>query len=98
MFKNIDQIKTVKEKKFFVEKTKIFINLVNLSLKKLKIKTRKLNDEINFLTNIRLLELGIFTNEKNSHEALKKLLPLDLYKKFIVSININNLHKDEINP
>ena len=98
MFGNILNIKTSKEKKFFIEKIKIYTKLINLSVNKYKLNfSNKDITEVSFLTNIKLNELGIFSKEKNDHKRLIDILSKNLYYEFINAINLNILHNTKIN-
>ena len=73
MFGNISNIKTTKDKKIFIEKIKIFITLINLSVDQLKLNTSKIGQDVDFLTNIRLNELEVFDGT-NCHKFLKNFV------------------------
>ena len=94
MLGNVSNIKTPKDKKFFLEKIKIFVTLINLSVKQLKLNTSKISQDVDILTNIRLNELEVFTGN-NSHELLKKILSDNLYHKFIKCINLNIAYQNK---
>ena len=98
MFGNILNIKSTKEKKFFIEKINIYTKLINLSVNKYKLNfPNKDITEVSFLTNIKLNELGIFSKDKNDHERLMDILSKNLYYEFINAINLNILHNTKIN-
>ncbi len=96
MFGNISNIKTSKDKKIFIEKIKIFVTLINLSVEQLKLNTSKVSQDVDILTNIRLNELEVFDGT-NSHKLLKKLLSEDLYHQFIRCINLNIAYQNKTN-
>ena len=60
MFELISNIKTNKEKKFFIEKINIYIKFTNIIAQSLKLENNYLNDQLAPKTVLELINLNIF--------------------------------------
>ena len=90
MFELISNIKTNKEKKFFIEKINIYIKFTNIIAQSLKLENNYLNDQLAPKTVLELINLNIFKSKDNSENLyLNKILKKELNSKFLSSINFN---------
>ena len=95
MFKQITQITTLKDKKFFIEKINIYYKIVLAYANKNKQELNIHPINIDTLTIKSLIELNIIKDEKDI-DLLKKTIKIDLFNNFISSINYSLEHKVEL--
>lgn len=97
MFKPVLEIQNLKEKKFFVEKIKLFIKLMNLFSIKHRLRISTESQILSERTYERLKELEIIrTDSEIEQKALSKTLKPTIYNQFISAINFNLTHHDKI--
>ena len=97
MFELISNIKTTKEKKFFIEKVNIYIKFTNIIAQSLKLENNYLNDQLAPKTILELINLNIFKSKDNSENLyLNKILKKELNSKFLSSINFNIKNRKKI--
>jgi len=94
MFKNINKLENIKDKKFFIEKVNLFIKLTNVFSQKNKIIDSLVNPKITGKTIMRLMELEIIeSNLEDEINELQKVLKSPLYFEFISAINYSLKHR-----
>ena len=97
MFRPVIEIENKKEKKFFIEKAKIFIKLMNLFSVKHRLSFSTESQSLSEKTFERLRELNVIRTDSNlEQKTLSKLLKPSTYKQFITAINFNISHRDKI--
>lgn len=94
MFQYINEIKSTKDKKFFIEKVNLFIKLINVFVEKNNLIDSSVNTVTTDDTKKRLKELRIIesTSEDNMKQ-LQEILKTPVYNEFIAAINFNIKHK-----
>ena len=97
MFELINNIKTNKEKKFFIEKINIYIKFTNIIAQSLKLENNYLNDQLAPKTVLELINLNIFKSKDNFENLyLNKILKKELNSEFLSSINFNIKNRKKI--
>ena len=97
MFELISNIKTNKEKKFFIEKINIYIKFTNTIAQSLNLENNYLNDQLTPKTVLELINLNIFKSKDNFESLyLNKILKKELNSKFLSSINFNIKNRKKI--
>jgi DNA (cytosine-5)-methyltransferase 1 len=97
MFRPVIDIENKKEKKFFIEKVKIFIKLMRLFSVKHRLSFSTESQILSEKTFERLRELNVIRTDSNlEQKTLSKLLKPSTYKQFITAINFNISHRDKI--
>ena len=97
MFELISNIKTNKEKKFFIEKINIYIKFTNIIAQSLKLENNYLNDQLSPKKIFELINLNIFKSKDNSENLyLNKILKKELNSKFLSNINFNIKNRKKI--
>ncbi|QOD62171.1 DNA cytosine methyltransferase [Polaribacter haliotis] len=96
MFKNINEIKTLKEKKFFVEKINLHYKILLAFSQKnnLKFDVQSIKN-IDLNTIKRIIQLNVITN-KEDLTKLNKVLKTEDFNNFISSVNFSLINKKEI--
>ena len=94
MFDYINTLQTSREKRFFIERIKLFIKLINVFKLKSNLVHSILDSEISDATVQRLIELRIIEpGSENDQKLLQKILKTTVYKEFIAAINFNVKYK-----
>ncbi len=97
MFELISNIKTNKEKKFFIEKINIYIKFTNAIAQSLNLENNHLNDQLTPKVVLELINLNIFKSKGNFESLyLNKILKKELNSKFLSSINFNIKNRKKI--
>lgn len=95
MFKNINEIESVKDKKFFIERVNVFYKITLAFTVKNKLEFYDSYISINDSIIERLIELKIISKATDLNK-LEKLLKPELYNNFIKSVNYSLINKKEI--
>lgn len=99
MFQNINEIESIRERKFFIEKVNLFNRLISLYAKKNNIKDLISDSKVHKTTIERLKELSIISSDPDrDHRLLIKTLKKPVYIEFISAINFNIQHREQIGP
>jgi len=94
MFQFLKNIDNTREKKFFIEKVRLFIRLINVFCEKENIFDSVNNSNLTDESIDRIIELRIIeTNSLDELKHLKKILKTPLYTEFITVINFNIRYK-----
>jgi DNA (cytosine-5)-methyltransferase 1 len=95
MFKTITQIKTLKEKKFFIEKINVYYKLVLAFSLKNNLELKSLIIEVDEPILNKLLKLKVIVNRAELSN-LEKILKKELFNNFINSISFSLKYKNEL--
>ena len=97
MFKTIKTLSSTKEKKFFIEKIKLFIKLINVFALKNDLNNYINNQKISEKTLNRLQELNIIESKSDDEQnLLVKTLKKELYEEFIKAVNFSIKNTEKI--
>lgn len=94
IFKNVNEIRGAKGKKFFLEKINLFCRLVEVFSERHNLRL-VVNSELDNLTIIELTEIGV-VRDLGELADLKKVLGTKIYERFVNCINFSITHRREL--